>query len=76
MVCALSETWFDTGRHRQHLNPFPLDLCDAEKCRLTRMQKSRALKFLILVRLIAVNRRDPKAPLVTLAWVPRYPPEA
>ena len=76
MVDALSETWFNTGRHKQHLNPFPLELCDGEKWGLTRMQKSRALKFLTRIRLIAVDRSDPKNPLVTLAWVPRYSPKA
>jgi hypothetical protein len=73
MVCALSETWFTTGRHNQHLNPFPLDRCAAEKWGLTRLQKFRALKFLTRIRLIAVNRRNPKTSLVTLTWVPRYP---
>jgi hypothetical protein len=75
IVGALSETWFNTGRHKQHLNPFPLKLCDTGKWGLTRLQKFRALNFLARVRLIAVDRRNPKNPLVTLAWVPRYPPE-
>jgi hypothetical protein len=74
MVDALTETWFNTGRHNRHLNPFPLELCDTGKWGLTRMQKSRALKFLARVKLIAVDRRDPEKPRVTLAWVDRYPP--
>ena len=75
LVDALTETWFNTGRHNRHLNPFPLELCDTGKWGLTRMQKSRALKFLARVKLIAVNRRDLEEPWVTLAWVDRYPPE-
>jgi hypothetical protein len=76
MICALTETWFNTGRHRQHLNPFRLDLCDTRKWGLTRMHKCRALKFLAKVRLVAVDRRDLNNPLVTLAWEPRYPAKA
>ena len=75
LVDALTETWFNTGRHNRHLNPFPLQLCDTGKWGLTRMQKSRALKFLARVKLIAVKRRDLEEPWVTLAWVDRYPPE-
>jgi hypothetical protein len=76
LVDALTETWFNTGRHNRHLNPFPLELCDAGKWGLTRMQKSRALRFLVRVKLIAVDRRNPKEPFVTLAWVDRYPTDA
>jgi hypothetical protein len=75
LVDALTETWFNTGRHNRHLNPFPLQLCDTGKWGLTRMQKSRGLKFLAKVKLIAVKRRDLEEPWVTLAWVDRYPPE-
>jgi hypothetical protein len=74
MIDALLEAWFNTGRHRQHFNPFPLDLCDTQKWGLTRMQRSRALKFLARIRLITVDRPDLLGPLVTLTWVPRYPP--
>jgi hypothetical protein len=73
LVDALTETWFNTGRHNRHLNPFPLELCDTGEWGLTRLQKCRALKFLVRVKLIAVDRRDPKEPFVTLAWVNRYP---
>jgi hypothetical protein len=76
LVNALTETWFNTGRHNRHLNPFPLELCDVREWGLTRMQKSRALRFLVRVKLIAVDRRDPKEPFVTLAWVDRYPSDA
>ena len=76
IVFALTDTWFNTGRDRRHLNPFPLKLCDVGKWGLTRWQKYRALKFLIRVRLIAVDRRDSKNPMVILAWVPRYSPKA
>jgi len=75
LVDALTETWFNTGRHNRHLNPFPLELCDTRKWGLSRMQKSRALKFLAKAKLIAVDRRDPKEPWVTLAWADRYPSE-
>ena len=75
LVDALTETWFNTGRHRRHLNPFPLNLCDTEKWGLTRFQKFRALKFLARVKLIAVDRRDPQEPWIILTWVDRYPRE-
>jgi hypothetical protein len=45
LVDALTETWFNTGRHNRHLNPFPLELCDTGKWGLTRMQKSRATEI-------------------------------
>jgi hypothetical protein len=75
LVDALTETWFNTGRHNRHLNPFPLESCDTAKWGLTRLQKFRALKFLAGVKLVAVDRRNPEGPWVTLAWVDRYPPE-
>ena len=76
LVFALMETWFNTGRHNRHLNPFPLELCDTGRWGLTRMQKSRALKSLVRVKLITVDRNDPKEPWVTLAWEDRYPSKA
>jgi hypothetical protein len=77
MVCALQEAWFTTGIYSQHLNPFPLSAVEMERWGLKyRIQKHRALEFLIRTRLINVDRRDPKNPLVTLAWVPLYQPKA
>ena len=73
MVCALSETWFTTGFHRQHPNPLPLSRVNSANWQLTRKQKSRALRFLTQINLIAVDRRDPRNPLLTLNWAPLYP---
>jgi hypothetical protein len=75
MTIALWETWFNTGFHEHHPNPFPLRLCDVTKWRLTRMQKSRALKFLVKIQQIEIDRTDSENPLVTLLWEPRYPAE-
>jgi hypothetical protein len=75
-VWALSVAWFTTGIHTQHPNPFPLSTVDTRSWGLDRRRKHEALKFLIRVRLIDVDRRDPKNPLVTIAWEPQYPPQA
>jgi hypothetical protein len=74
MVRALYEAWFRTGFHPKHPNPFPLAACDTEKWGLSRMQKSRALEFLVKTGWILVDRSDPKNPLVTLIWLPLYKP--
>ena len=76
MVGALYEAWFTTGIYSQHPNPFPLARTDSTRWGLNKQQKYQALKFLIRIRLIDVDRSDPKNPLVTLAWVPRYSPRA
>jgi hypothetical protein len=74
MVFALQEAWFTTGIYSQHPNPFPLAKTNPARWRLNKQQKYQALKFLTKVRLIDVDRSDPKNPLVTLAWVPHYSP--
>jgi hypothetical protein len=77
MVCALQEAWFTTGIYSRHPNPFPLSVVDMERWGFKhRTKKRRALEFLIRTRLINLDRRDPRKPLVTLAWVPIYEPEA
>jgi hypothetical protein len=74
MVRALYEAWFRTGSHPNHPNPFPLTACDTKKWGLSRLQKHRALEFLIKTSWIIVDRCDPKNPLVTLIWLPLYKP--
>lgn len=74
MVRALYETWFRAGTYQQHPNPFPLAECDTRAWELTRLQKHRALEFLIKTGWIIMDRRDPKNPLVALAWLPLYRP--
>jgi hypothetical protein len=74
LVRALYEAWFRTGRHPNHLNPFPLAACDTKKWGLSRLQKHRALEVLIKTGWILVDRSDPKTPLVTLTWLPLYKP--
>jgi hypothetical protein len=73
MFCALSEAWFGTGICMRHLNPFPLSIVNTQKWSLSRMQKSRALRFLAQNRFIAIDRREPENPLVTLLWLPPEP---
>jgi hypothetical protein len=70
---ALSEAWFTSGICTGHLNPFPLSTVDTKKWGLNRMQKFRALRFLMKNHFIAIDRSDPKNPSVTLLWLPLQP---
>jgi hypothetical protein len=76
MVWALSEAWFTTGLDGQHLNPFPLARIDFKKWKIDRSQKTRALRFLVRIRLIEIDRSDPENVLVAIFWASRYTLEA
>jgi hypothetical protein len=45
LVDALTETWFNSGRHNRHLNPFPLESCDTAKWGLTRLQEISGIEI-------------------------------
>jgi hypothetical protein len=72
LVYALCDAWYVNGWHEKRPNPFPLNKVDIRKWGLTRSQKSRALKFLVQVRLIRLDQSNPKSPMVTIAWEPLY----
>ena len=72
MVWALSEAWFTTGLHGKHPNPFPVARVNTAKWKLSRYQKSRALRFLADLPLIEIDRTDTRKPLVTIFWAPRH----
>jgi hypothetical protein len=70
MVRALYETWFTLRTYPNHPNPFPLAACDTKKWGLSRWQRSRALRVLTKTGWILLDQRNPKKPLVALAWQP------
>jgi hypothetical protein len=67
MVRAISEAWFRNGHHQNHTNSFPLALCDTGKWGINnRTQRGRALKFLIKVGWIQVDRKNPQKPWIIM----------
>ena len=73
LVRALYEAWFTLG-YPIHPNPFPLAACDTKKWGLSRWQRSRALQVLTKTGWVLLDQRNPKKPLVTLAWQPLHKP--
>jgi len=74
MVRALYEAWFTLGTYPDHPNPFPLAACDSKKWGLSRWQRSRALRALTKTGWILLDQRNPKKPLLALAWQPLHRP--
>jgi hypothetical protein len=70
VLAALYEHWFRNCRY----NPVKLTSAALRKYGVTRMQKSRALKFLEKSGCVWIDHSSGKNPWVTLKWLELKPP--